>query len=520
MNDPSLIHGAVARQAAATPDAIAVVTRHERVSYAELDAAADACAAELQYLGAGPGDLLPVLLPRSAQLVAVLLGVLKSGAGYAALDHRWPPERIRSVLETLKPPLFITRETVPGDLVPSWAPPAEGPRWTARRCPRPAPPELTGDAPAAVFFTSGTSGVPKAVVSPHRATTRLAPDATAWTGPGRTMVQAAPVSWDAFSLETWGPLITGGRCAMADGDFLLPAELRRLISARGADAVFLTTSLFNLLVDEDLDCFRGLRTVLTGGERMSLPHVRRCLTAHPRLALTNCYGPVESCVFVSTQPVGAAECATPGGVPLGTAVSATGVHILSGDRPAPPGTVGEICVSGQGLALEYLGDPRLTAEKFPTVRVGGADTRVYRTGDRGLLDQNGVLHFRGRGDRQVKIAGHRVEPQEIETVCRRIPGVRECAVAALPDENGGGARLALFYTVEPVESIEPAGAPGRRDLTPAALRRALTEVLPHYLVPHFLSRQPAFPLTPNGKVDQAALSALLTTPPVPANRSL
>ncbi|MEO3977888.1 amino acid adenylation domain-containing protein [Streptomyces sp. CAU 1734] len=504
MNDPSLIHGAVARQAAATPGALAVVTRHERIRYAELDAAADGWAARLSQLGVGPGDLLPVDLPRSAELVAVLLGVLKCGAGYAALDHRWPPERVRTVLETLAPPLFITRRPVPGGLVPAWAPDGEPPRPS-----RTAPPRVTGDDPATVFFTSGTSGVPKAVVSPHRATTRLARDVRAWTGPGRAMAQAAPVSWDAFSLEVWGTLVAGGRCVMTEGDYPLPGEVRSLIRESGVDAAFLTTSLLHLILEEDPESLRGLRTLLTGGERMSAGHVRRCLDIHPDMAVFNAYGPVESCVFATTHPVGPDDCAAPRGIPLGTPVSRTGVHVLCGDEPAGPGTVGEICLSGDGLALGYLGDPGLTAEKFPTVSVAGTPTRIYRTGDLGLLDHRGVLHFRGRADRQVKIAGHRVEPQEIEAAGRRIPGVRECVVAALHDapEDGGGIRLAMFYTTE------PPGAPGHRELGPALLRRELVSRLPHYLVPHFISPQRSIPLTPHGKADRAALLALL---PVPA----
>ncbi|MGW1980746.1 AMP-binding protein [Streptomyces sp. NPDC001889] len=510
MSTPVLIHEAVARQTSATPGALAVVAGHESMTYAELDSAAAFCAARLSALGVGPGTLVPVALPRSARLVAVLLAVLRCGAGYAALDHRWPPRRVRTVLETLKPPLFITREPPPGHPVPLWAPPAGAPPWTAPGG-SPAPAQgISGDDPAAVFFTSGTSGVPKAVVSPHRATTRLAPDAATWTGPRRAMLQAAPVAWDAFSLEVWGPLMTGGRCVMAGGDRLMPGTLRSLVRGSGVDTVFLTTALFNLLVEEDLDCFSGLRTVLTGGERMSVRHARLCREAHPGLTLTNCYGPVESCVFATTGPVGDAECAAPGGVPLGTPVSRTGIHILSGDDPVAPGTVGEICVSGEGLAREYLGDSRLTAEKFLTVCVAGTPTRIYRTGDLGAVDGDGVLHFRGRGDRQVKVAGHRVEPQEIEEAGRAVPGVRACVVTAQRDGTDGTVRLALFYTTE------PPGTPGHRDLSPADLRRELAAALPPYLVPHRLSRQPAFPLTPNGKVDHAALTALLATPLDPA----
>lgn len=279
------------------------------------------------------------------------------------------------------------------------------------RLPEPA----DGSAPAAVFFTSGTTGTPKAVVSPHRATTRLfGPDSFADFGPGRVMSQTAPVSWDAFGLELWGMLTTGGTAVLPDGGYFLPDDLAELVTGTGLDTVWLTAALFNLFVDEDPDCFTGLRQVLTGGERMSVPHARTFLARHPDITLLNGYGPVECCVFVTTHRVRPADCEAGHGIPLGTAVPGTGIHVLDGATAVPPGTLGEICVSGEGLADGYLGDEAATAAGFTTFDPGGGPRRIYRTGDLGRLDDEGVLHFHGRADRQVKISGHRVEPAETE----------------------------------------------------------------------------------------------------------
>ncbi|MFD5424389.1 amino acid adenylation domain-containing protein, partial [Streptomyces sp. NPDC127084] len=493
--DPGLIHEAVTYQALMRPDAVALVCGTERVSYRRLDALADACAHELIGLGVRPGHVVPVVLPRSRNLVVVLLAILKCGAAYAALDHRWPSERIAAVTGALDTPVVVTRTPGPR----SWDPDAFRPDEVSTGGVRADVPRT---APAAVFFTSGTTGTPKGVVSPHRATTRLfAPDGLSGFGPGRVMPQAAPPSWDAFSLELWGMLTTGGTSVIVESDYLLPDGLLDLVKNEGVDTLWLTASLFNLFVDENVDCFSGLTQVLTGGERLSAAHAHAFLSAHPGVALVNGYGPVESCVFVTTHTVTARDCGRPGGVPVGSPVSGTTVHVLDGDTPLESGAEGEICVAGAGLAEGYLGDEQATAACFVTLAIDGRPTRLYRTGDRGTLDEDGVLHFLGRADRQVKIAGHRVEPAETETAARRLPAVRDCAVIPVPERDGGGyTHLALFYTADGPEG----------DSGPQTVRASLEAVLPRYLVPTGVHRRPSLPRTLNGKLDHAALLADLT----------
>ncbi|MER5968939.1 amino acid adenylation domain-containing protein [Streptomyces sp. NPDC002055] len=491
---PATLHGAVARQALLRPDAIALVHGEKRVGYAELDAAADSFAAVLQDLGVRPGHRVPVLLPRSPELVAVLLAVLKCGAAYAAVDHRWPVERVRSVLRTLDTPVLVADPTDTALAVPAWAPPPGGLPAAVAAGGAPRPTDVDGAAPAMVFFTSGTTGTPKGVLSPHRATLRLFSGPTfADFGPGRVMPQAAPVPWDAFGLELWGMLTTGGCSVIVDRDQLFPDDLRDLVKSAAVDTLWLTASLFNLFVDEDLDSFTGVRQVMTGGERLSVPHVRAFLQRFPQTALLNGYGPVESCVFVTTRAVRPADCGLPGGIPVGRPVPGTAVHLLHGTASVPADEQGEICVAGDGLALGYLGDPAATAERFVTVRFDGVPTRLYRTGDLGRLDEAGVLHFVGRADRQVKISGYRVEPAEIEATALTLPGVRECAVVPVPGPDGTVDRLALFYTAD-AEAEEP----GR-------IRDALAARLPHYMVPPTVRRTAGLPRTANGKLDRAAL---------------
>ncbi|MFG3309800.1 amino acid adenylation domain-containing protein [Streptomyces wuyuanensis] len=499
-----LIHEAVARQARSRPDQIAVVQGNDRLTYRELDAVSDDYAVELRSRSVLPGRRVPVLMARTPQFVAVVLAVLKCGAAYAALDTRWPEERLRSVIRQLKAPVLAT--SGPCDLG------AEV--WEARRWPveeallrgRPAPAaECSGDSPASIFFTSGSTGLSKGVVTPHRATMRLfQPGCFADFGPSHVTAASVALHWDAASLEIWGPLVSGGTVALIEDEFLLPAGLARLVRDQHVDTVWLTSSLFNMFVDEDLSCFRALRSVLTGGERLSPHHVKRFLQAHPSVRLTNGYGPVESCVFASTHPVVLADCDRPSGIPIGRAVPHTQLYVLNGGEPCPAGETGEIFIGGDGLATEYLDLPKETAARFAPVEAVGETVRLYRTGDLGFTTDDGLLHYVGRADRQVKIRGHRIEPQGVEAVCLSVPGVKQAVVVPVADDEGAYTGLALFYVPE---------SDGDAAVHPSHLRARLRAELPAYCVPGRLTPVPTIPLTPNGKADVHLLMSSLTRTP-------
>ena len=506
-----VIHRAVARHAAQRPDAAAIIAAEQTISYAVLNAAADGYAAELARRGVRRGSAVPLLFPRSAQLIALQLGVLKCGAAYAALDLRWPAERITAILELLAPPLAVvsSQDAHLAGTVDIYEPTREAVAEAAARVGADfqSHPSDAAD-PATLFFTSGTTGRPKVVVSPHQAITRLfRPGGLAGFGPGHATPQAAPLPWDMYAFEVWGQLVSGGSTVLVDGDHLMPRTLRDLIAAAGVDTLWLTSSLFNLFVDEDVDCFTGLGQVLTGGERLSPAHVRAFLSHHPGIPLRNGYGPAESAMLTTTRLLCLEDCDLPGGVPVGTAVSGTRVLVLdSAGRPCPPGEAGEICIAGQGLACGYYADPDLTAAKFPTVEVDGEPMRIYRTGDVGVSDGTGVLHFRGRADRQVKISGHRVELDEIEVAARRLPGVRDCVTIPVHAPHGGEVtHIALFYMVN--TALVDTGLPAAGgDLL--NVRAQLLRQLPRYLVPDVVRCIDRFPVTANGKVDASALLRL------------
>lgn len=495
-----VIHVAVASQAERDPDATALVAGSQQVSYGMLDAAASWYAAELARQGVGPGDIVPVLLGRSPETVALQLGVLKTGAAYANLDSRWPLERHTAILEQISPAVTVAREDRWAGRFPIYRPAAAGLDDAAGRGHVFHPVAIRADAPATVFFTSGTTGGPKGVVSPHRAVTRLfRPGGLDGFGPGHATPQAAPAPWDMYAFELWGQLTTGGAVVLIAGDYLLPGALREAIRAHGVDTLWLTASLFNLFVDEDPESFRGLKHVFTGGEKLSPDHVRQFLTHVPGVPLWNGYGPAENCMLTTTRRLTMEDCDLPGGVPVGAPVPGTTVLVLDerGQRCAP-GEQGEICIAGTGLATGYLGQPQLTAEKFPTIDAGGRPTRIYRTGDIGEADDRGVLHFRGRRDRQVKISGHRIEMSEIELAAREVPGVRNCLVLPVTGSDGQPRYLALLY-------VAAAGQAASNGPDPLQVHGHLQRQLPAYLVPSVVCCLPGFPVTANGKVDRDAL---------------
>ncbi|MEU6578125.1 amino acid adenylation domain-containing protein [Streptomyces sp. NPDC046805] len=503
------IHASFSLHAAARPDAPAVRHDGEAISYGTLDAASDAYAAVLSARGVGIGQIVPLALPRSPQLIAVQLAVLKCGAAYANIDLGWPDERRAAIFAQTAPKIVVTgpADVSAGDagVLPLEA---EDVRDVAARAPGFTPAAVTPADPATVFFTSGTTGGPKGVVVPHQAVTRLFGEGGLdGFGPGHATPQAAAIAWDMYAFELWGQLSSGGCAVFVPGDHLMPGSLRESIRHAGVDTLWLTTSLFNLFVDEDVDCFAGLTHVLIGGEKLSPAHVRGFLARHPSIPLRNGYGPVENCMLTTTHLVQPEDCDIAEGIPVGSDVPGTTVHILSETgMPCAPGEIGEVCIEGTGLAVSYLDQTQMTAEKFPTVLVDGTPVRMYRTGDLGFRDDHGVLHFRGRRDRQVKISGYRIELAEIEIAARAVDGVRECLVVTLGGPDGQISGLALFYVAEQADSSADSHTGNGPD--EHAVRKALTRVLPGYLVPGVVRRLDRFPVTANGKADQAELRRL------------
>nr|WP_277349884.1 condensation domain-containing protein [Nonomuraea sp. FMUSA5-5] len=465
VNVPGLVHEVFAAQAARTPGRTALICGAERLTYAELDARARERAAGL---GDVAGRLVGVRMERGVELVVALLAVLKAGAGYLVLDPAFPEERLRGMVADAGATAVLSPtglERLPG---------------AARH-----------DGVACVMFTSGSTGRPKGVAAPHRAITatvtgqEYAPFDAVW-------LQCSPTSWDAFALELWGPLLSGGTCVLYPGPRPDPLVLARLIPEHGVTAMYLSASLFNVIVDECPGALAGLRHLIVGGEALSPGHVRRALDRHPGLRLRNGYGPVEGMIFLTTHPVTAVS----GPVPIGTPLRGKRVHVLDARlRPVPDGEVGELYAAGDGLALGYLGRPALTAERFVADPYGAPGERMYRTGDLVRRGPGGALEFVGRADEQVKVRGFRIEPAEVEAVLARHPRVARACVLAREDVPGD-RRLVAYVVPRP-------GGPGGVE----ELRAHAAAVLPEFMVPSAFVELESLPLTGTGKLDRAALPA-------------
>ncbi|MFD3927193.1 amino acid adenylation domain-containing protein [Streptomyces sp. NPDC058614] len=519
-------HEAVLRQAARTPRATALRgPGGTSLSYAELADRAREVGRRLTAAGVRPGAFVPVVAVNGADFVVAALGVLLSGAAYAAVDPAWPAARVHGVVADLEATVAIETVTIEtgggagrlpeGLKVLSLA----GSDGSAGSPDRAADSggladvtetavdlrdlaRVGADAPACVFFTSGSTGRPKGVVVPHRAFVRtFVEGGYAEFGAGAVMPLLAAPYWDAGALEVFGPLMNGGTCVVPDEPLITPDGLRALVSTHGVNTLWLTSSLVNLLVDEDPDAFTGVRQLLCGGERLSPAHIAALLARHPELRITNGYGPVESMVFVATHDIHADDTGAEYGIPLGLPVRGTLAAVLDSEgRTVERGTEGELWVAGDGLALGYLGRPEEDARRFAAIDVPGYGTlRAYRTGDRVRMDDEGRLSFIGRADRQFKIRGYRVEPGEVERGVAAVPGVRQAFLIPLRDAHGTVTATVCAYATE-------SAAP----LPEHALRESAGEALASHLRPDRYLHLDPVPLGPTGKADLRAVETWVT----------
>ena len=478
--------------AAAYPDKIALSLGETKLTYRELDRRANQLAHVLQDHGVGANVPVGVGLERSVDLVVTLLGVLKAGGAYLAVDPAYPAERIDQMVTAAACPLLLIGATplpplASGVKVLSLSAMDEA-RLAAPATPPPLAPQPNDLA--YISFTSGSTGRPKGVAVPHRAVLRLVHGGDfADFGPDEVFLLLAPIAFDASTLELWGPLLHGGRLVIMPPGHLALEHLGHVLRTEAVTTLWLTSGLFNLMVDEQLADLRGIKQLLAGGDALSVPHVARALAELPRTRLINGYGPTENTTFTCCHRITSADLSA-GSISIGKPIAHTRVLILDEQQiPVPPGVSGELYTGGDGLAHGYIGQPELTAQVFidDPARPG---QKLYRTGDHVRWRFDGTLEFRGRVDRQVKIRGHRIELTEVEAALAALPEVT--AAAALVQEGPKGKRL-IGYAAPQLEAAD--------------LQDILRTQVPEYLVPSTIVTLPALPLTANGKIDRDQLPA-------------
>ncbi|MFD1119771.1 non-ribosomal peptide synthetase [Sphaerisporangium aureirubrum] len=491
-------------QARRAPDAVALVADGTTWTYAELDEHATRVARGLASRGAGRESRVGVVMDRSAGLVAVLLGVAKTGAAYVPLDGGHPVERLRASVAEAGAALVVADErmaaviTEGGGLGEAEVLLVDELLRTAATLGPDEPPggDLPGPGPlpnglAYVMYTSGSTGVPKGVEVTHRNVVSFVLDESWRPEVAERVLLQANHAFDASTYELWVPLARGGRLVLMPAGEIDAAERGRLIARHAVTNVHATAGLFRVLAEESPQIFTGVREVSTGGDVVSASAIGALLDAHPGLTVRTTYGPTETTAF-TTQLAFTGGDAVPATVPIGYPMDNSRAYVLDEFlHPVAPGVIGELYVAGSGLARGYTRRAGLTAERFVACPYGG---RMYRTGDLARWSSEGWLEFAGRADDQVKIRGFRIEPGEVEAVLAGHRSVGQVAVIAREDQPG--VKRLVAYVVPAEEGVDG-----------DTLRDHVARTLPDYMVPTAVMALAALPVTVNGKLDRAALPA-------------
>ncbi|XCM30064.1 amino acid adenylation domain-containing protein [Streptomyces parvus] len=485
---PLRIDEAFAAQVAARPDAPALTAGSTTLSYAELDRRAEVLADGLYAHGVRPGDLVGLCLPRSTDLVAAMLAVLKADAVHVPLDPEHPADRRERTARDAGVRLTV-----------------EDPAALTGHPARPAASRGEPGSPAYVIHTSGSTGRPKGVLVPHANVTALVDAVREDFGlsPDDTWTCFHSAAFDFSVWEIWGALLTGGRLVVVDHwTTRSPEDFHALLVRERVSVLSQTPSAFTQLAAADRVAEEavGARLVVLGGEPLDARPLLDWFDRHPedRCRLVNMYGITETTVHVTAATVTRRE-ALAGSRSVGRPLPGWSVRVLDAHgSPVPPGAPGEIVVGGAGVALGYLNRPALTAERFVPDPLDPAGRRLYRSGDLGRLLPDGTLEHLGRIDDQVKVRGFRIEPGEIRHVLLEDPAVSAAAVTVSGGDGNDAAAVRIDAYVVP--------APGS-DEDPGPVRERATRLLPAHMVPATVTVLSALPLTANGKLDPARLPA-------------
>lgn len=504
----STMHQLFEQQASRIPDAVAVVSGSERMTYRELNERANQLARTLRAKGVKPDSLVAVCFERSLEMIVSFLAVLKSGGAYLPIDSSYPKERLRIMLEDARPAVLLTQQRLVANLPEHQAEIiCVDKDWPSvdleekENLPSIASPENL----AYVMYTSGSTGQPKGVMVTHANVVRLLKATEPWFHFNDQDVWTLfhSYAFDFSVWEIWGSLLTGGRLVVVP--FWVtrsPQDFYNLLSQENVTVLSQTPAAFYQVIQVEESSYLkplSLRYVIFGGEALNFTNLRPWFKRHSdkQPQLVNMYGITETTVHVTYRAIAAADCDGETRSLIGVPIPDLRLYLLDAkQKPVPTGVVGEMYVGGGGVARGYLNRPELTAERFvPDPFAGQTSARIYKSGDLARFLNNGELEYLGRGDAQVKIHGFRIELGEIESALAEHPGVQQAAVTARKD--GPGEKKLVAYFV----------AKSGNNPSETELPEFLQSKLPAHMVPFAYVSLELLPLTVNGKVDRDKLPA-------------
>ncbi|WP_262696515.1 non-ribosomal peptide synthetase, partial [Kordiimonas aquimaris] len=455
------LHTLFEEQASRTPDNIAVVYEGSELSYAELNKRSNQLAHYLIEQGVKPDSLVGLCLDRSLEMVVGIMGILKAGGAYVPLDPDYPEDRLRFMLDDTQAHIVIGQASIATDLslfdercqdrpelvLLDEPEQLEALSFYPETNPDTSALGICSDHLAYVIYTSGSTGKPKGVCVEHKSVGRLLLGVEyVQLNSNSRILQASSISFDAMTFEVWGALVHGGLC------ILLPelGRVTEIIQEQKVTTCFLTTVLFNTLVDNDFLAFEGVKQIYTGGELVSIQHFQAALSKLGTIDLTHIYGPTEATTFSCCYKVPSlSSLSDHSTVPIGRPISNTQLYVLSDNLSVLPiGAVGELYIGGAGLARGYLNRPELTAERFISNPFSNdTGSRLYRTGDLVRYLPDGNLEFIGRVDHQVKVRGFRIELGEIEASLLDVSDVSDVVVVAREGQADSSDKQLVAYIV-------------------------------------------------------------------------
>nr|WP_283746656.1 non-ribosomal peptide synthetase [Bacillus cereus] len=489
------IHQLFEEQVEKTPNHIAVEFEGTKMTYQELNERSNQVARWLRDKGITANTIVGIMVERSPEMIIGIMGILKSGSAYLPIDPKSPQDRIKFMIQDSDIQILLTQEKFINDSSLDVEMVSLDKSENFQLSKENLAPINDSENIAYIIYTSGSTGVPKGVVTSHSNAVRVVRDTNyIKIDADDIILQLSNYSFDGSVFDIYGALLNGAKLVMVSIDTVLNlSKLTKLIKEEKISVMFITTALFNTLVDLEIECLSNIRKILFGGERISVSHTKRALEYLGKDKLIHVYGPTESTVFATYYCINEInkEFDT---IPIGKPLANTSAFIVDGNqRLLPIGVAGELCLSGAGLAHGYLNRPDLTAEKFvsnPFI----PEEKMYRTGDLVRMLPDGNIEFLGRIDHQVKVRGFRIELGEIESQLLKYKKVKE-AIVIVRDDIHGEKYICAYFTSETWKD----------ELIIQEIRKYLTKKLPEYMIPAFFVQLDKLPLTTNGKVDRKSL---------------